>query len=155
LEEKETVDDLLATLGEVVGNYTVPLGREQISADEPIQKQGVAPAVPEAPTPLPAWLTAIPKRQRFSTDQPLKTAEQARALIIEGLRQIHGFPSEGVTVTVYGFQPWSAMLTFAPNSTTLANATRYRKILAEIVYDLRKNFEVDIDPDSDEPAAGR
>jgi hypothetical protein len=47
------------------------------------------------------------------------------------------------------------MLTFAPNSTTLANATRYRKILAEIVYDLRKNFEVDIDPDSDEPAAGR
>jgi hypothetical protein len=82
----------------------------------------------------------------------LKTAAQARALIIEGLRQIHDFPSEGVTVTVYGFQPWSAMLTFAPNSTTLANATRYRKILAEIVYDLRKNFEVDIDPDSDEHA---
>jgi len=152
LEEKETVDDLLATLSEFVGNYTVPLGREQISADEPIQKQGVAPAAPEAPTPLPAWLTAIPKRQRFSTDQPLKTAAQARALIIEGLRQIHDFPSEGVTVTVYGFQPWSAMLTFAPNSTTLANATRYPKILAEIVYDLRKNFEVDIDPDSDEHA---
>jgi hypothetical protein len=151
LEEKETVDDLLATLSEVVGNYTVPLGREQISADEPIQKQVV---VPEAPAPLPAWLTAIPKRQRFSTDQPLKTAAQARALIIEGLRQIHGFPGEGVSVTVYGFQPWSAMLTFAPNSTTLANATRYRKILAEIVYDLRKNFEIDIDPDSDEHAAG-
>jgi hypothetical protein len=155
LEEKETVEDLLATLGEVVGNYTVPLGREQISADEPIQKQGVALAVPEAPAPLPAWLTAIPKRQRSSTDQPLKTAEQARALIIEGLRQIHGFPSEGVSVTVYGFQPWSAMLTFAPNSTTFANAIRYRKILAEIVYDLRKNFEVGIEPDSDEHAAGK
>ena len=150
----ETVDDLLATLSEVVGNYAVPPGREQISADEPIQKQGVAPAAPDAPTPLPTWLTAIPKRQRFS-NQPLKTAAQARALIIEGLRQIPGFPSEGVTVTVYGFQPWSAMLTFAPNSTTLANATRYRKILAEIVYDLRKNFEVDIDPDSDEHSAGR
>jgi hypothetical protein len=73
-------------------------------------------------------------------------------MIIEGLRQIPGFPSEGVTVTVYGFQPWGAMLTFAPNSTTVANATRYRKILVDIVYDLRKNFEIDIDPDSDEHA---
>jgi hypothetical protein len=44
----ETVDDLLATLSEVVGNYAVPPGREQISADEPIQKQGVAPAAPDA-----------------------------------------------------------------------------------------------------------
>src|ERR1700733_4731344 len=133
----ETVDDLLATLSEVVGNYAVPPGREQISADEPTQ--------------LPTWLTAIPKRQRFS-NQPLKTAAQARALIIEGLRQIPGFPSEGVTVTVYGFQPWGAMLAFAPNSTTVANATRYRIILVDIVYDLRKNFEIDIDPDSDEHA---
>ena len=152
MEEKETVDDLLATLSEVVGNYTFPLGREQISADEPIQKQGEAPAAPDAPIPLPTWLTAIPKRQRFS-NQPLKTAAQARALIIEGLRQIHDFPSEGVTVTVYGFQPWSAMLTFAPNSTTLANAAQYRKILIEIVYDLRKSFEIDIDPDSDKQTA--
>ena len=155
MEEKETVDDLIAALSEVLGNYTIPLGREQISAEVPVQKQGAAPAAPEAPTPVPTWLTAIPKRQRFPTDLPLKTAAQARALIFEGLRHIHGFPSEGVTITVYGFQPWSAMLTFAPYSATPANAAQYRKILAEIVYDLRKGFEIDIDPDSDKQTADR
>jgi hypothetical protein len=91
----ETVDDLLATLSEVVGNYAVPPGREQISADEPIQKQGVAPAAPDAPTPLPTWLTAIPKRQGFS-NQPLKTAPQATALIIKAFVRFLAFPAKAL-----------------------------------------------------------
>src|SRR5262249_43354803 len=72
-----------------------------------------------------------------------KSAEDISRLILEGLRQIESFPNAGVDVVAYGFGAgWDAMLTFAPGSTTLRRATSYRKVLPDIVAELRKRFEL-------------
>lgn len=71
------------------------------------------------------------------------SAEEISELILMGLRQSGDFPKIGVALTIYGFGAgWNAMLTFSPGSTTLANATVYRKILPELVAELRKQFEL-------------
>jgi hypothetical protein len=152
LEKTETVDDLLATLSEVLGDYAGPHGVEtnrqrtsNIPAEQQIQPSRGAPSVLDEQAPPPTWLTEIPKRSRRLTDLPQQTAVQTEGLILQLLRQIPSFPSSGVTVTVYGSRPWNAMLTFAPNSTTLVYAGQYRTFLTEIVCDLRKQFDVDLD----------
>jgi hypothetical protein len=41
-----------------------------------------------------------------------KTVEELAAMIHQDLSQIEGWPKQGVTVTVYGLNPWNSMLTF-------------------------------------------
>jgi hypothetical protein len=75
--------------------------------------------------------------------KPSQSAREISELIRDGLRQIGGFPGNGIDVTVYGFgREWNALLTFAPGSTTFARATSYRKALPELVIELRKQVEL-------------
>lgn len=62
-------------------------------------------------------------------------------LVLGELRKIDGFPKYGVSITAYGSQPWNAMITFAPFSTTPQAATRLRQALPDIVSRLRKYVE--------------
>ncbi len=41
-----------------------------------------------------------------------KAAEELAAMILHDLSVIEGCPPRGVTVTVYGLNPWNALLTF-------------------------------------------
>jgi hypothetical protein len=41
-----------------------------------------------------------------------KTAEELAAMIREDMSNVDGCPEHGVTVTVYGLNPWNSMLTF-------------------------------------------
>lgn len=115
-----------------------------LSVSEPVRH--AAPAADET-NALPSWLVR-PKRPRLATALPLKTVAEAEVLIVNELRQqIPNYSGEGVIVSIYGFQPWHAMFTFAPNSATQVEAIHYRAILTEIVHSLRNQFEIDLDPD--------
>jgi hypothetical protein len=41
-----------------------------------------------------------------------KTAEELAVMILQDLSNVDGCPKRGVTVTVYGLNPWNSMLTF-------------------------------------------
>lgn len=71
-------------------------------------------------------------------------AEAIADLVLGELRKIEDFPASGVSVTVYGYRQWNAMITFAPFSTTFRNATRFRQALPDLVFKLRRFVELEI-----------
>jgi hypothetical protein len=82
-------------------------------------------------------------RQIISREKPEqnRSAAELEALILGVFRTIEGFPEHGIAITAYGYGPdWNAMLTFAPGSTTLAQAKDYRRVLPEVVQHLRTKF---------------
>jgi hypothetical protein len=147
--ENESLEDLLASLSAVL-NVGQRIDRTT-SPDDVVSFTGQKQAgqAIEEPVVLPEWLISPPKRSRHPTYIPLKTIRQAEVLILDGLRQIPEFPDRGINVTVYGSRPWSAMLTFKPNSTSHQNALQYREVLTQIVFELRKQFEIELVPDEE------
>jgi hypothetical protein len=72
-----------------------------------------------------------------------KTAEELAAMIRQDLSKVDGCPKRGVSVTVYGLNPWNSLLAFGvdagpvPNRVDLQN---FRDIITERLkrlYDVR------------------
>ena len=95
-----------------------------------------AVAAPKPVAPASQPLTPDGKR--------LLPAEAIADLVLGELRKIEDFPASGVSVTVYGYRHWNAMVTFAPFSTTFRNATRFRQALPDLVFKLRRFVELEI-----------
>ena len=74
------------------------------SADDPISES------PESHG-LPLPLTVKEKR----------TAEELAIMIYDDLSMIEGCPARGVKVTVYGLNPWSALMTFGVEAGPVRN----------------------------------
>ncbi|MGY0571608.1 hypothetical protein ACTGJ9_011595 [Bradyrhizobium sp. RDM12] len=109
--------------------------------------------IPEAESPKlqDASDPAVTAVQPVAPSQPLTPdgkrrlpAEAIADLVLGELRKIEGFPASGVSVTVYGYRHWNAMITFAPFSTTFRNATRFRQALPDLVVKLRRFVELEI-----------
>jgi hypothetical protein len=150
LREIGTVEDaedrsLLAMLGQALGkpkdNFTFDAERIETAklAEPPTKRRDEIPdrgeqleRISEAPQTLPSTRLKLPGRK-------------VRELLLEGLMQMPDFPRRGVKVTVYGSNPWNAMLDFAPGSTSHKNAITCREALTEIVHKLRPTVEVDLD----------
>ncbi|WP_458146731.1 hypothetical protein [Bradyrhizobium sp. UFLA05-109] len=64
-------------------------------------------------------------------------------LVLGELRKVEGFPKSGVSVIVYGYRPWNAMIRFAPFSTTSQNAARLRHALPDVIFRLRQYVELE------------
>ncbi|MGX4773753.1 hypothetical protein ACWAUC_28580 [Bradyrhizobium guangdongense] len=97
---------------------------------------GDAVSAPKAVAPAAQSLTPDGKR--------LLPAEAIAELVLGELRKLEDFPASGVSVTVYGYRNWNAMLTFAPFSTSFQNATRFRQALPDLVFKLRRFVELEI-----------
>jgi len=107
-------------------------------ADSPKLQEPSDEAVP-APAPVaPAAPSLTPDGKR------LLPAEAIAELVLGELRKLDDFPASGVSVTVYGYRNWNAMLTFAPFSTSFQNATRFRQALPDLVFKLRRFVELEI-----------
>lgn len=74
----------------------------------------------------------------------LLPADAIADLVLGELRKMEDFPASGVSVTVYGYRNWNAMLTFAPFSTSFQNAARFRQALPDLVFKLRRFVELEI-----------
>ncbi|QOZ56416.1 hypothetical protein [Bradyrhizobium sp. CCBAU 53338] len=119
-------------------------------AAEPV---AAVPEIPEAESPKlqDASDDAAASKPIAPAAQPvtpggkrLLPAEAIAELVLGELRKIEDFPASGVSVTVYGYRHWNAMITFAPFSTNFQNATRFRQALPDLVFKLRRFVELEI-----------
>ncbi|WIW49751.1 hypothetical protein ML401_05845 [Bradyrhizobium sp. 62B] len=108
-----------------------PIRQEQEDASD------AAPATVE-PVEQPAKIVTT------RDGKQLLPAEAIADLVLGELRKLEDFPATGVSVTVYGYRHWNAMITFAPFSTNFQNATRFRQALPDIVFKLRRFVELEI-----------
>ena len=91
------------------------------------------------------------KAQTIISKAPVITAvdgRQCRApqeladIIFKTLLAIDGLPSRGFVVTVYGNNPWNAMLTITHEAGPIKDAQLWRTRVQEIAVRLRKDFDV-------------
>ncbi|WP_298881320.1 hypothetical protein [uncultured Bradyrhizobium sp.] len=125
-----------------------------LPAAPPAAPEAGVPEIPEAESPKlqdasdaasVAEKPAAPAPQALTPDgKRLLPAEAIADLVLGELRKIEGFPASGVSVTVYGYRHWNAMITFAPFSTNFQNATRFRQALPDLVFKLRRFVELEI-----------
>jgi hypothetical protein len=76
-----------------------------------------------APADVPTTWDA-PEGYSLSPTTPAKekkTAEELAAMIRQDLSKVDGCPRRGVTVTVYGLNPWNSMLTFGVDADPVPN----------------------------------
>jgi hypothetical protein len=151
LPEKEEIDQVLALLAQASstkkdGFKFVDQTETEVANPEPEQAfEQPAPEQVEEPAQKIALVEPKTKLPPLITDdRRLLPSNEAEAIILTGLQNAPGFPTRGATVTVYGFRPWNAMLTFAPGCTSHNNARMYRELLIEIVCELRTRFEIDV-----------
>jgi hypothetical protein len=73
----------------------------------------------------PARLPVAEGKTKGPTMEPptkeKKTAEGLAVMIREDFGKMDGCPERGVIVTVYGFNPWNAMLTFGVDAGPVPN----------------------------------
>jgi hypothetical protein len=110
----------------------------QIPEAESPKLQDASDQAVAAPKPVAPSQPLTPDGKR------LLPAEAIADLVLGELRKIADFPASGVSVTVYGYRHWNAMITFAPFSTTFQNATRFRQALPDLVFKLRRFVELEI-----------
>jgi hypothetical protein len=56
-----------------------------------------------------------------------KTAEELEAMIHQDLSNMDGCPKRGVTVTVYGLNPWNSMLAFGIDAGPVRNKAELQR----------------------------
>jgi hypothetical protein len=75
-----------------------------------------------------------------------RSAEELAAIILNALRTLDGSPKEGFTVTVYGANPWNAMLTITPAAGAIKDAPLWRERVKEMAIRLRQYYDL-VEPD--------
>lgn len=130
------------------GPPTVPSNGVDADAPPAAEPKSAESAKPEEASiaPPPAVEPAEPPAKIVTTrdGKQLLPAEAIADLVLGELRKLEDFPADGVSVTVYGYRHWNAMLTFAPFSTSFPNATRFRQAMPDLVFKLRRFVELEI-----------
>jgi hypothetical protein len=85
---------------------------------------------PEAAPAIPSELTRA------------RSAEELAAIILNALRTLDGSPKEGFLVTVYGANPWNAMLTITPAAGAIKDALLWRERVKEMGVRLRQHYDL-------------
>jgi hypothetical protein len=127
------------------GPPTVP--SNGVEADAAPAAAVPSPAQEQAPEAAPSAAEPVEqpaKIVRTRDGRQLLPAEAIADLVLGELRKLEDFPATGVSVTVYGYRHWNAMITFAPFSTSFQNATRFRQAMPDIVFKLRRFVELEI-----------
>jgi hypothetical protein len=148
LDENDEAISLLGMLSRAPGKAKDAFWFKPDAVDEPAPKvldrakpalEQVAHPAEDLDEPRP-----VPTSPHLAAKRRILSAQEVQEIILQGLGQIPDFPKRGVAITVYGFQPWSAMLSFAPGSTSHKNAVIFREALTEIVQEMRTTVEIDI-----------
>ena len=71
-----------------------------------------------------------------------KTAEELAAMIRQDLSGVDGCPKRGVTVTVYGLNPWNSMLTFGVDAGPVPNKADLQSFCDLITERLKRLYDV-------------
>ncbi len=115
------------------------------AAAEPAEAEIKSEPAPGTVVPAEIKPAEAPAKSVTTRDgKQLLPADAIADLVLGELRKMEDFPASGVSVTVYGYRNWNAMLTFAPFSTSFQNATRFRQALPDLVFKLRRFVELEI-----------
>ena len=93
-------------------------------------------AVAEVQEPAPREKTANKDGRQF------RTATEMADIILNALRTIEGVPERGFVVTVYGTNPWNAMLTIKPEAGRIKDAQLWRERVQDIGARLRQDVDL-------------
>ena len=83
----------------------------------------------------PGLSSATPKKET-------KTAEELAAMIHDDLSRIDGCPARGVRVTVYGLNPWNALMTFGVEAGPVPNKADLEAFFEVITDRLKRLYEI-------------
>ncbi|KRR27872.1 hypothetical protein CQ14_08515 [Bradyrhizobium lablabi] len=109
------------------------------SAAAEIRKRSLPPPLPASKQPEPD----IQPAPTVSTDgKQIRHADEIAGLIMKSLSTIDGCPARGFAVTVYGSNPWNAMLTIRPEAGPRIDRELWRSRVQEIGVRLRNDFDV-------------
>ena len=78
---------------------------------------------------------AIPDKQK-------KTSEELAAMIHQDLGTIEGCPQRGLKLTVYGLNPWNAMLTFGVDCGPVPNKADLLALFDVITERLKRLYDL-------------
>jgi hypothetical protein len=71
-----------------------------------------------------------------------RAAEELAAMIHQDLSSVDGCPKRGVSVTVYGLNPWNSMLTFGVDAGPVPNKTDLQAFCDIITERLKRLYDV-------------
>jgi hypothetical protein len=71
-----------------------------------------------------------------------RSATELAAIILNALRTLDGSPKDGFAVTVYGANPWNAMLTITPAAGAIKDAPLWRERVKEMAIRLREHYDL-------------
>jgi len=71
-----------------------------------------------------------------------KTAEELATMILQDLSNVEGCPRRGITVTVYGLDPWNVLLSFGAEAGPLRNKAELQRFCDIITERLRRLYDV-------------
>jgi hypothetical protein len=99
---------------------------KDVSTDVPIpaeaqQKRGLEPATPA---------------------KEKKTADELSAMILQDLMKMDGCPQRGVSVTVYGLNPWNSLLRFGVDAGPVRNKVELQGFRDIITERLKRLYDV-------------
>lgn len=83
-----------------------------------------------------------------------KTSDEIAKIILDALRTIDGCAKRGFIVTVYGSNPWSAMLMIKPEAGPVIDGPLWYSRVRELGVQLRRHFDVIEDAPSLTGSAG-
>jgi hypothetical protein len=77
-----------------------------------------------------------------SPEKETKTAEELAAMIHQDLSNMDGCPKHGVTVTVYGLDPWNVLLAFGVEAGPVRNKAELQTFCDVITDRLKRLYDV-------------
>jgi hypothetical protein len=106
-------------------------------------------AMPTAPTPVKQIPKALPEGQPARsvefpkiTNKKIRTPDELAGLIVTTLREVVDCPAQGFLVTVYGSNPWNAMLMIRPEAGPRIDRTLWLSRVQDITARLRSEFDI-------------
>lgn len=112
-----------------VSDTALPAAAEPGSATSP------PPLRAAPPDPAPAAPSAASSKQ-------LRSADEIAGIILKSLHTIEDCPARGFVVTVYGSNPWNAMLTIRPEAGPRIDRALWCSRVHDIGVQLRNEFDV-------------
>jgi hypothetical protein len=109
-----------------------------MSAEDPPVSREQGPASADAQNAQPAPIVA----PGTSRKRQLRTPDEIATMILTMLRAVDSCPDRGLVVTVYGSNPWNAMLTIRPEAGSAIDGPRWFSRVREIAVRLRDEFDV-------------
>jgi hypothetical protein len=116
----------------------IPSGAAPPAAPE-VGSQSLPPPLPASAQPDPDIRPALPAGAR---GKQVRHPDEIAGIIMKSLRSIDGCPTRGFSVTVYGSNPWNAMLTIRPEAGPRIDRELWRSRVHDIGVQLRNDFDV-------------